>query len=200
MKWTNNLFKVLLLSPIAWWIYQIFFGDLGAQPAQTLNHNTGLVTLIYLVTNLWIGILISFRLKFPSWLRFLVQERRFLGVLTFVILLGHVFLYFALEAFDPKALSQIYTKTYLTFGSLAFLTMAILALTSNNFSVRKLGGKKWKRLHRMIYFTAWLVMGHIFLIEKADLVLFAAIMFPMWIGQVVRLIRNVLSKRAKAQA
>lgn len=197
MKWTNKLYKVLLLTPIAWWIYQIFFGDLGAQPAQTLNHNTGFMTLCYLVANLWIGILISFRVKFPSWLRFLPQERRFLGVLTFIILVGHVFLYFALEAFEKKAIDQLFTKTYLTFGTLAFLTMVILAATSNNYSVRQLGGKNWKQLHRLVYLTALLVTVHIFLIEKADLVLFAAITAPMWVAQLIRLFRWMRDHRKK---
>ncbi len=194
MKWTNKLFRCALLLPLVWWVYRIVSGDLGAEPAKELNHSTGLVALSYLVGNLWIGIIWSFWKQWPVKLRFLLPERRFLGVLTFVILCGHVFLYFALEAFGPKAFSQIFEKTYLIFGAFAFLGMAILAATSNNFSVRKLG-KRWKTLHRSVYFIAWLVMGHIFLIEKADLMLFAMIMFPMWIGQLARLVRWFWNRR-----
>jgi len=102
------------------------------------------------------------------------------------MLCGHVFLYFALEAFAWKGFTQIFEKTYLIFGVLAFLGMLALAVTSNNFSVRRLGGKRWKFLHRSVYLIAVLVTAHIFLIEKADLVQFALITFPMWLGQLAR--------------
>lgn len=189
MKWTHKLFRLALLLPLFWWVYQIFFGDLGAEPAKELNHSTGLVALIYLVANLWIGIIWAFWKKWPTWLRFLLPARRFLGVLTFFILCGHVFLYFALEAFQPKGFTQVFEKNYLICGAFAFLGMAILAATSNDFSVKMLGGKRWKLLHRMVYAIAILVTAHIFQIEKADLMLFALITFPMWIGQSLRLLR-----------
>ncbi len=192
MKWSNKLFRLALLIPLFWWVYQIVWGNLGAEPAKELNHSTGLVALSYLVANLWIGIIWSFWKSWPTSLRFLLPERRFLGVLTFAILCGHVFLYFALEAFQPKGFTQIFEKTYLVFGSFAFLGMTILAATSNNFSVKKLGGKKWKLLHRCVYFVAILVTCHIFLIEKADLILFAWIAFPMWIGETARVVRAAI--------
>lgn len=200
MKWTNKLFRVALLAPLAWWIYQIFFGNLGAEPAKELNHNTGLVALIYLVANLWIGIIWSFWKSWPTQLRFLLPERRFLGVLTFFILCGHVFLYFALEAFSRKGFTQIFEKTYLIFGALAFFGMLNLALTSNNFSVRRLGGKRWKLLHRSVYVIAILVTVHIFLIEKADLVQFALITFPMWLGQLARAVSYFTSTTIKVKS
>ena len=199
MRWPNKLFKVLLLFPFFWWGYQIFWGDLGAQPAQELNHQTGLTTLIYLVFNLWIGVLVSlvaqFKLKWPLNLRFLIVSRRYLGVVTYFILVAHVFLYFALEAFEAKAIDQIFEKTYLQFATLAFLGMTVLALTSNNFSVRKLGGKRWKNLHRLVYLVGIFVTAHIFLIEKADLVLFAMITIPVYAGQLLRLILNFYHRR-----
>jgi methionine sulfoxide reductase heme-binding subunit len=195
MKWQNKLFRLALLIPLFWWVYQIFWGDLGAEPAKELNHSTGLVALSYLVANLWIGIIWSFWKAWPTQMRFLLPERRFLGVWTFVILCGHVFLYFALEAFEAKAFTQIFEKTYLIVAIFAFLGMAILAATSNNFSIRKLGGKKWKLLHRCVYFVAVLVTIHIFLIEKADLILFTWITLPMWLGQFARLLRYLISRR-----
>lgn len=192
-NWSKTIFRLFLLLPFAGWTYQIFLDDLGAQPAQELNHQTGLTVLVFLIANLWIGVLLSMTLQFgkkwPTSLRFLITERRFLGVLTYVILIGHVFLYFALEAFEAKAIDQIFEKTYLQMGSLAFLGMTLLAFTSNNFSVRKLGGKRWKQLHRSVYVVAIFVSIHIFLIEKADLVLFALITIPMWLAQILRLMK-----------
>jgi len=195
MKWTHKLFRLALLLPIVWWIYQIFWGDLGAEPAKELNHSMGFMALIYLIANLWLGIIWTFWKSWPTWLRFFLPARRFLGVLTFLILCGHVFLYFALEAFQWKGFTQVFEKTYLIFGAFAFLGMMMLAATSNHFSVRKLGGKRWKLLHRLVYFVAVLVTVHIFLIEKADLMLFALITIPMWIGQTARLARWFLHHR-----
>ncbi len=195
MKWSNKIFKLIVILPIFWWIYQVFFGDLGVEPAKEMNHNTGLIALIYLVFNLWIGIIFAFWKKPPAQLRFLLQERRFLGILTYFILIAHVSFYFALESFGPQALNQIFEKTYLIFGSFAFLGMTILALTSNNFSVRKLTGKKWKLLHRIVYFVTVLVTVHIFLIEKADLMQFTLITLPMWLGEFARLLRWRIQKR-----
>ncbi len=185
----NKLFRLALLLPLFFWVYQIFFGNLGAEPTKELNHQTGFISLIYLSLNLWIGILWSFWKKWPASWRSLLGERRFLGVLTYFILIGHVFFYLALEAFEFKALQQIVEKTYLIFGGFAFLGMTILAFTSNNFSVKKLGGKRWKLLHRMIYFVTVLVSVHVFLIEKADLPLFAMILAPLWLAESLRLIR-----------
>ncbi len=185
----NKLFRLALLLPLFFWVYQIFFGNLGAEPTKELNHQTGFISLIYLSLNLWIGILWSFWKKLPANWRSLLGERRFLGVLTYFILIGHVFFYLALEAFEFKALQQIVEKTYLIFGGFAFLGMTILAFTSNNFSVKKLGGKRWKLLHRMVYFVTVLVSVHVFLIEKADLPLFAMILVPLWLAESLRLIR-----------
>jgi sulfoxide reductase heme-binding subunit YedZ len=196
MKWPHKLFRFALLLPLFWWAYQIFFGNLGAEPAKELNHSTGLVALIYLVANLWIGIIWAFWKKWPSQLRFLLQARRFLGVVTFLYVCAHVFLYFALESFQKKGFIQVIEKNYLICGALAFLGMTVLAATSNDFSLKKLGGKKWKDLHRMVYIVMALVMAHIFQIEKADLLQFALITFPMWIGEIVRFARWLLKLRS----
>lgn len=189
MKWPNKIFRMALFLPFLWWAYLIFFGNLGAEPAKELNHLTGFMGLIYLFSNLAIGVFSSL-FKFPPRLRFLLQERRWLGVIGWFIIVCHISFYFVLEAFDPKAISQIYEKTYLTFGFFAFLGLTMLAATSNNFSVRKLGGKRWKLFHRSVYFTALLVTVHIFLIEKANLPLFALITAPVWIGEIIRIVRS----------
>ena len=84
-------FRILLLAPIGFWIFSIFAGQLGAEPAKELNHQTGEVALYYLMLNLFLGVLISWPVKFKPALRFLLTERRFLGVLNFIFLVAHVF-------------------------------------------------------------------------------------------------------------
>ncbi len=193
----SNLFRFFLLWPIAYWIFLIFFGDLGADPAKSLNHKAGDIALYYILLNLFLGALIGFKFKFPTFLRFLLVNRRYLGVLSFLILIFHVFLYFTMESFEFKSVEQIYTKTYLIFASLAFLILGILACTSNNYSVRKLTIKKWKLLHRMIYLASLFFSIHILLIEKADLVKFGIIVGLLWLIQGLRMGLKIYEIRKK---
>lgn len=191
MNIAHKIFKFALLTPLLYWVYMAFWGDLGAEPVKELNHSTGLVALIYLVANLWIGFFLAILRPRSKYFRFFLLERRFMGILTFVILIGHVFFYFALESFATQAFEQLLTKTYLIFGLSAFLLLLIMTFTSNDYSVRKLGGKKWKRLHRIVYVAGAFVTVHIFLIEKADLILFAIIAAPLWLAQIYRLARAI---------
>lgn len=182
----NKLFRVLLFSPVFYWVWSVLTDNLGADPAKQLNHLTGRMALYYILTNFAIGILIALRCRWPKWLRFLPQERRWLGVVSFLFLVCHLIFYFLLEGFEPKAWTQILTKTYLIVGSSAWLILLALALTSNNFSIKKLGGKKWKQAHNVIYLAAMLFTIHIMLIEKADLVKYAIIFILFWVIQAVR--------------
>lgn len=170
------------------WIAQIFIGDLGASPALELNHHLGLIALTLLSANLALGALMSIWEPPPKWLRIWVSERRFWGVSAFLILLGHVFFYFVNEGFEVKAWVQLYTKTYLIFAVLAFAVIFALAVTSNNLSIRKLGGKRWKKLHRAVYMTQFLLLGHILAIEKADLTFYGPWLLALILLQMIRLV------------
>ena len=184
------LFRILLLAPVGFWIYSIFAGQLGAEPAKELNHQTGEVALYYLILNLLLGVIISWPVKFKPALRFLLAERRFLGIVNFIFLISHLFFYLALEGFEWMAFEQMLTKTYLFVATLAWMMMLVLALTSNNFSVRKLGAKNWKKLHRIVYFATFLITVHVLLIEKTDLIKYGIIFVTLWSIQILRFYRN----------
>lgn len=194
----SNIFRFLLLLPGFYWTYLIFFSDLGADPAKNLNHKAGEIALYYILLNLLLGILIGFKVKFPVKLRFLLLNRRYLGVLSFLVLIFHVFLYFAMESFEPQALEQVFTKNYLTAGSLAFFILMILAVTSNDFSVRKLTIKVWKRLHRFVYLASLFFTIHILLIEKSDLIKYGLILGILWILQGARLVFSFWPKKERS--
>jgi sulfoxide reductase heme-binding subunit YedZ len=116
-------------------------------------------------------------------------NRRFLGVVTFLYLVAHLFFYLVMEGLEPQAFTQLYSKLYLALGFSAWLILLALALTSNNFSVRKLGGRRWKRLHRSVYAASALITVHILLIEKADLVKFYLLFALLWMAMLARLAR-----------
>lgn len=181
-----RLLKFILLAPVLYWIYLIASDSLGADPAKTMSHKTGETAFFYLLANLSLGAGLSIFSARPIWARSLILIRRYLGVLTFVILVFHLVLYLALEGFEPQAFTQLYTKTYLILGTLAWFIFLILALTSNDFSMRRLGGRRWKKLHRMVYIAMALVSVHVMLIEKADLVKFGVLIGILWLIQGVR--------------
>jgi sulfoxide reductase heme-binding subunit YedZ len=190
----SNLFRFLLLTPLLYWIYLVFFSDLGADPAKAMNHTTGEVALYFILLNLLIGILIAFKVKLPQGLRFLFMHRRFLGITSFFYLLIHLGFYLAMESFEFKAIEQLYTKNYLIAASLAFILLLTLTITSNDIAVRKLSYKNWKTLHRCVYPAAAFFTLHVMLIEKTDLIKYGAIFSLLWALLLVRFFLHVKSK------
>lgn len=197
LKWSLRLGIWLW---IAFWISKIFWGDLGASPALKLNHEMGDIVLYLLTANLVVGMLLDVLKPAPYWVRFWLSERRFWGVSSFLILLSHVVFYFVNEGFEGKAFTQMVTKTYLIFGTLAFAIFFVLAITSNNFSLRKLGGKTWKRIHRSIYLAQFLILAHLMLIEKADLLKYGIWIGGLFILQVARWIWHWIRRPRKKSA
>ncbi len=142
-----------------------------------------------LVLNLLIGALIAYSVRFPKYLRFLLQNRRWLGVMTFSYLSFHLMLYLTMEVFETQAFTQMATKLYLTLGVSAFSIMAVLALTSNDFSLRKLDFKRWKNLHRLVHLTLCLITVHVMMIKKADLIFCGIFFAGLWLTEPPRLLR-----------
>ena len=155
-----------------------------------MNHKTGEMAYYFLLANLLIGIMIAIKIKIPQPLRFLYMNRRFLGVITFFYLVLHLIFYFAMESFEFKAVEQIYTKLYLILGFSAWVLFLILALTSNDFSVKKLTVKKWKWLHRSVYLGFILASIHVLQIEKTDLIKYSLLAGAIGLIQAYRLFRS----------
>lgn len=192
-KFLRWVLRLLLFAPLLWWIALGLQGGLGVEPVAKLNTETGYVTLVLLLINLVIGICLALKKNWPAWTRWFFMERRWLGVAAGLYLLGHVFFYFAKEGFLPTAFSQIFTKNYLTAGFIAAVVVWLLTLTSNNFS-QKLMGRKWKFLHRLIHVVSFAVLAHLFLIEKANMLLLGLMTLPLLPFQLFRLGRFLKTK------
>ena len=186
MNRMSLLFRLSLAGPLTWWIWLAFQGGLGAEPIVKLNKNLGNFTLILIVVNLWLGVILRWRWLPNSFLPWVVRERRWIGIASGIYLFLHFVTYLGKESFEIKAFEMIATKFYLAMGFLAALCIWVLSLTSNNLSVRRLGGKNWKRLHRSIHFFSIAILLHIFLIEKADLVYLSLLTVPLIIFQTYR--------------
>lgn len=198
-KFLNRTLKILAVGPLLYWVAGFFFDWLGVEPIVKINTQSGYVVLIFLLVNLAIGAIQSLNWFDIKWYRFLQMSRRYWGIMCGFYVVLHFVTYLAKESFLPKGWEQIITKDYLIAGSFAASMILILTLTSNSISTRILK-KKWKVLHRIVYFAFFVMLFHVFQIEKANLLLLALMMLPVIILQlfrVVRLGRRTLSRSSK---
>lgn len=166
MRAYKYIFVILLFTPAAWLVWDLFHGGLGANPSEKINLRLGDWTYHYLATNLIWGALLAINWM-PQKLRRFTLLRRHLGVVTFIYALFHFVFYLLKEGDIPVALVQMVQKLYLILGLTGLSLLFILALTSNNYSVRRLRGN-WKKVHRLAYVILPLATVHYFLIEKKD--------------------------------
>ena len=139
-------------------------GTLGARPFIESNHQTGFWAIRFLFLSLCVT---PFRRVF-HWQR-LILVRRMLGVTAFAYIIAHVTLYAASEHFDlTKVASEIVLRFYLTIGFVAVLGLAALTATSTDKMMKRLGIKRWQRLHNLVYFIAVLGTIHFFIQAKSD--------------------------------
>lgn len=120
----------------------------------------GFLALMSLIFILSIPVIVKIRNnKFTT---FLMAERRWIGIYTFFFALIHVILvYNFIFGWDINKLLNHPNKLFLSFGTIALIILTLLAITSNNFSVKKLG-KNWKKLHMLIYLALLLALIHSF--------------------------------------
>ena len=167
---------VLLLLPVAKALYDA--GDIahGARPLNDMIHRAGFWALVFLGVTLAVT-------PFRRIARHgnLIDVRRMLGAGAFCYIAAHLALFF-LDQGLVKAVTEITQRVYLIVGAVAWIGLAVLAATSTDGMVRRIGGLRWRRLHRAIYAIALLALIHYFQQTKADVTVpvFAAGLF-LWL-------------------
>lgn len=152
-KKTIVLLKVITwiacLSPLALLVYEALTNTLGPDPTATITFTTGYNTLLFLILSLAITPVRSLTPR----LAWLIHFRRLLGLFAFFYGTLHLFTWIALyTGFDVHAMvTDIVKRRYITAGMFAWLCLLPLALTSTSGSIRRLGGKRWRRLHMLVY-------------------------------------------------
>ena len=146
------LVHIACLAPVAWLVVHLFQSNLGPDPNQTVTFFTGRGTLRLLVITLAIS---PIRKLIPK-LGWMIRFRRMLGLYAFFYGCLHLMTYLWLYAgFSWAAIvDDISLRRFIVAGMIAWLLMLPLALTSTAWSIRKLGGRNWKRLHWLIYLAA----------------------------------------------
>jgi sulfoxide reductase heme-binding subunit YedZ len=140
------------LWPMGLLVYGAITNTLGPDPTAKIELTTGYNTLLLLILSLAIT---PVRRVIPK-LGWLIQFRRLLGLFAFFYGTVHLLAYVALYAgFDIRTMiDDIAKRRFITIGVAAWLLLLPLALTSTTWAIRKLGGKNWNRLHRLVYLAA----------------------------------------------
>ncbi len=163
-KFARPLVFILCLLPLLSIIWRIFFGDLGANPVETVTFVTGDWTLRFLLITLAIS-------PFRQWfgLSALPRFRRMLGLYVFFYACCHFRIWFIADhSLDfGDMVEDIIDRPFITFGFSALMLLIPLAITSNNTMLRKLG-KRWKKLHQLVYLILALGVLHYLWLTKAD--------------------------------
>ena len=169
------------LVPFALLVRRLTTGDLGADPLQTITDETGVWTLRFLCLTLTVTPL----RRLTNWNE-AVRFRRMLGLFAFFYGSLHLLIFVVADRLAslgfPSLLlwqtsrdlalsvwSEIYKRPYITVGMTAWAFMLPLAATSTNGMVRRLGGKRWRALHRLIYGAAVAGVLHYWWLVKADI-------------------------------
>jgi sulfoxide reductase heme-binding subunit YedZ len=156
------------VGPLPWLVWLAVSGGLGANPIESLEHRTGHYALRLLAASLAITPLRAL----TGW-GWLVAHRRTLGLAAFVWAVVHLMVYVGLDlVLDlPLFLEDLVKRRYITIGMLAIALLTPLAVTSTKRWVRRLGGARWTRLHRLVYPAVVAALIHFLWAVKRDVTL-----------------------------
>ena len=175
-KWSKPVVFLLCLLPLAALGWRALHGELTANPIEFITHATGDWTLRFLIITLCVT---PFRkiVHLPELIRF----RRMLGLFAFFYACLHFTTYIWLDKFFDlsEMWKDIAKRRYITVGFTAFLLLIPLAITSTAGWIRRLGGKRWQLLHRLIYVSATLGVIHYYWLVKS------AVIRPLTYGAIV---------------
>jgi len=195
-RWTKVLVFLLCLAPIFWLAWRAWHQNLTANPIEFITRYTGDWTLRFIVFTLAVTPLRKL-LALPDLIRF----RRMIGLYAFFYGILHFTTYIWLDKFFDLAdmWKDIAKRPFITAGFAAFVTMLPLAITSTAGWIRRMGGKRWQQLHRLVYFSGIAGVTHYLWLVKSDIRL--PVMYGVFVG-VLLLYRVIvsLSKRKPAPA
>jgi sulfoxide reductase heme-binding subunit YedZ len=166
LRYLKPVIFLACLIPLGRLVWRGFHAGLGANPIEAITHGTGDWTLTFLLVTLSISPLRKLTRQY-----WLIGLRRMLGLFAFFYGTLHLMTWLWLDKFFDvhEMLADIIKRRFITAGMTAFALMIPLALTSTKWSIRKLGGKRWQVLHRLIYFSAMAGVIHYIWLVKADL-------------------------------
>jgi methionine sulfoxide reductase heme-binding subunit len=166
LRWFKVVVFLACLVPLGRLGWRAYSGNLGANPIEAITHSTGDWTLIFLLLTLAITPLR--KLTNQLWL---IRFRRMSGLFAFFYATLHFLTYIWLDKFFDvhEMLADVAKRRFITAGFTGFVLLIPLAITSTRGWIRRLGGRRWNLLHRLIYCSAMAGVIHYVWLVKADL-------------------------------
>jgi sulfoxide reductase heme-binding subunit YedZ len=194
-KYLKPMIFAACLLPLARLAWKALNSALGANPIQVITFSTGTWTLVFLLLTLSIT-----PLRKLAKLHWLIQFRRMLGLFAFFYGCLHFLTYIWLDQFfDLHSIyKDVWKRPFITAGFTAFVLMIPLAATSTQWAIRKLG-KRWQKLHRLIYLSATAGVVHYIWLVKKDVrtpLIFAVALGALLLYRIVVLLLSRVSSGA----
>ena len=166
-------------------MHAAFTDRLGTEPVEKIASVTGVSALVFLLLTLSVTPL----RRATGW-NMLIRFRRMLGLFAFFYAVLHASDYFVFDqSLSPGLIAEdVIEHPWVLFGFTAFVLLIPLAITSTRGWVRRLGGRRWQRLHLLVYPVAVLAVTHYFLAVKRDVsqpVLFAGVLAVVFLARSV---------------
>ena len=151
--------------PLILLLWDVYRNRVGANPLEFVTRTTGMLTLVFLMISL--ALTPARKITGVNWL---VRFRRQLGLFAFFYGFLHLTTYIWFDRLFKlrSTLSDIAQRPFIAVGMLAFLLMVPLALTSTDKMIKRLGGKGWARLHRLVYVAGAAGVLHFYMLVKSD--------------------------------
>src|ERR1700720_3587424 len=165
IRWFKPVVFLACLIPLALLGWKAYNNALGANPIEVITHATGDWTLRFLLITL--AITPIRKLTGRLWL---IRYRRMFGLFAFFYGVLHFLTYIWLDKFFDlhEMLHDVAKRRFITVGFTGFVLLIPLAITSTTGWIRRLGGKRWQALHRLVYATAILGVIHYYWLVKSD--------------------------------
>ncbi len=165
VRFSKVVLFINALVPLALLLWDVFRRQVGANPLEFVTRTTGMLTLVFLMLSLAVTPLR--RITGANWL---VKFRRLLGLYAFFYGCLHLMTYVWFDRFfNLKSIpGDVVQRRFIAIGMAAFFLMIPLAITSTNRMVKRLGGKWWNRLHKVVYLAAIGGVLHFWMLVKSD--------------------------------
>ncbi len=179
---------IACLLPIAILVSDAITNNLGPDPTKTITFSSGKSAMCILI----ISLAITPARMLWSKLSWMIKFRRLLGLFAFFYASVHLFAYIGLyAAFDTHVMIQdVLKRRFITAGVAAWLLLVPLALTSTTGAIKRLGGKNWQRLHKLVYVAAILAIIHYWWQVKAGVT--TPLVDTLWVAGLL-LLRPILT-------
>ena len=165
IKFAKQIVFINSLTPVVMIGWDALRHNLGANPLEFVTHTTGTLALVFLLISLLVTP--ARKVLHQPWL---IKLRRMCGLFAFFYGVLHLITYVWFDRFFnfKSAVEDIIKRPFIAVGIASLLLMTPLAITSTNKMVKRLGGKRWNRLHKLVYAAAVGGVIHYFLLVKAD--------------------------------